>query len=289
MLMLMPPILTTPLLPAQPRLTWIGVIDILVVAILIYQFLMIVRGRRSAHILVGVVMLIGTYLASVYLGLELLRGILVSMAAYAPIALIVMFQSELRRLLARIGRRRLLTLGGRVQRREFAEEIVLALAQLSQTKTGALVVVERDIGLRTFIESGVAIDAVLSRDLLLAIFQNGSALHDGAVIVKGDRVAAAACFLPLSVKPVAARKLGTRHRAAIGVTEESDCLALVVSEETGHMSVAASGEIELNVSQEELEMRIADHLRRRTAIPPPKSVPMPPAEDQVASHDRFSD
>ena len=289
MLMMLPPILTTPLLPTQPRLTWIGIIDILVVAILIYQFLMIVRGRRSAHILVGVAMLVGTYLAAVYLGLELLRGILVSMAPYAPIALIVMFQSELRRLLARIGRRRLLTLGGRLQRREFAEEIVLALAQLSQTKTGALVVVERDIGLRTFIESGVALDAVLSRDLLLAIFQNGSALHDGAVIVKGDRVAAAACFLPLSVKPVVARKLGTRHRAAMGVTEESDCLALVVSEETGRMSVAASGEIELDVTQEELEHRIADHLMRRTAAPLPKSMPKPAAEDQVARQDGFSD
>ena len=289
MLMILPPILTTPLLPSQPRLTWIGVIDILVVAFLIYQFLMIVRGRRSAHILSGVIMVLGTYLASVYLGLELLREILVSMAPYAPIALIVMFQSELRRLLARIGRRRLLTLGGRLHRREFAEEIVLAMVQLSQTKTGALVVVERDIGLRTFIESGVTLDAVLSRDLLLAIFQNGSALHDGAVIVKGDRVAAAACFLPLSVKPVLARKLGTRHRAAIGVTEESDCLALVVSEETGRMSVAASGEIELDVSQKELEHRVADHMSRRAPAAISKNLPRPPAEDQVARQDGFSD
>ena len=287
--MMLPPILTTPLLSPQLRLTWIGVIDIVVVAVLIYQFLMIVRGRRAAHILIGVITVLATYLASVYLGLELLRGILVSMAPYAPVALIVMFQSELRRLLARIGRRRLLTLGGRLHRREFAEEIVLALAQLSQTKTGALVVVERDIGLRTFIESGVALDAVLSRDLLLAIFQNGSALHDGAVIVKGDRVAAAACFLPLSVRPVVARKLGTRHRAAIGVTEESDCLALVVSEETGQMSVAVSGEIELDVSQEELEHRIANHLARRTEPPLLKSLPTPAAEAPVASRDRFTD
>ena len=289
MLMILPPILTTPLLPSQPRLTWIGVIDILVVAFLIYQFLMIVRGRRSAHILSGVIMVLGTYLASVYLGLELLREILVSMAPYAPIALIVMFQSELRRLLARIGRRRLLTLGGRLHRREFAEEIVLAMVQLSQTKTGALVVVERDIGLRTFIESGVTLDAILSRDLLLSIFQNGSALHDGAVIVKGDRVAAAACFLPLSVKPVLARKLGTRHRAAIGVTEESDCLALVVSEETGRMSVAASGEIELDVSQKELEHRVANHMSRRAPAAISKNLPRPPAEDQVARQDGFSD
>jgi diadenylate cyclase len=284
----LPPILTTPLLPSQPRLTWIGVIDILVVAFLIYQFLMIVRGRRSAHILTGVGMVLLTYLASIYLGLELLRQILVSMAPYAPVALIVMFQSELRRLMARIGRKRLLTLGGRLHRREFAEEIVMALAQLSQTKTGALVVVERDIGLRTFIESGVLLDAALSRDLLLAIFQNGSALHDGAVIVKADRVAAAACFLPLSVKPVLARKLGTRHRAAIGVTEETDCLALVVSEETGRMSVAAFGELELDLTQKELEERIADHLARRKDTPPSKSLALPAADDPITSHDSYS-
>ncbi len=288
----MTPFLTNPLLPSQPRLTVVAIIDILVVAFLIYQFLMIVRGRRSAHILTGVAIILLTYAASVYFGLDLLRVILVSMAPYAPIAVIVMFQSELRRLLARIGRRRLLTLGGRLQRREFAEEIVLALAQLAQAKTGALIVVERDIGLRTFIESGVALDAALSRDLLLAIFQNGSALHDGAAIVKGDRVAAAACFLPLSVKPVVKRKLGTRHRAAIGVTEEADCLALVVSEETGRMSVAAFGEIELDLTQEQLAERIAEHLARRRWAPLYRGLTLPSAEGPAtghASHDSYSD
>src|SRR4051812_38264400 len=271
----LPPFLNSPVLPSQPRLTWAGVIDILGVAFLIYQCLMIVRGRRSAHILTGVILVVVTYVLSVFLGLELLRQILISMAPYAPVALIVMFQSELRRLMARIGRRRLLMLGGRLQRREFAEEIVLALVQLSNTKTGALVVVERDIGLRTFIESGVVLDAMLSRDLLLSIFQNGSALHDGAVIVKGDRVAAAACFLPLSVKPVLARKLGTRHRAAIGVTEETDCLALVVSEETGRMSVAAGGEIELDLSQKEEEDRISHHMSRRRDTPLTRGLRLP--------------
>jgi diadenylate cyclase len=289
---IVPQFLTTPLVSSQPRLTLIAVIDILVVAFLIYQFLMIVRGRRSAHILTGVIIILLTYGISLHFGLELLREIMVSMAPFAPLALIVMFQSELRRLLARIGRRRLMTLGGRLQRREFAEEIVLALVQLSQTRTGALVVVERDIGLRTFVESGVVLDAVLSRDLLLSIFQNGSALHDGAVIVKGDRVAAAACFLPLSVKPVVARKLGTRHRAAIGVTEETDCLSLVVSEETGRLSVAAFGEIELDVTQQELEERIADHLARRRWTPSYRGLSLPPLEGPAAGQanpDTYSD
>ena len=209
---------------------------------------MIVRGRRAAHILVGVVILTAMYVASVAFGLDLIRTILSSVAPYAPFALIVMFQSEIRRLLARIGRRRWLSIGGRLQKREFTEELVLALQQLSQQKTGALVVIERDIGLRTFIESGVLLDACLSRDLLLTIFRNGSALHDGAVIVQGQRIAAAACFLPLTVRPGVARSLGTRHRAGIGVTEETDCLSLVVSEETGRISVVAFGEIEMDVT-----------------------------------------
>ncbi len=231
---------------------------------------MIIRGRRAAHILIGVGIISLTYAASVTFGLELLREILVTLAPYAPIAIIVMFQSELRRLFARLGRRRYITLGGRLERREYTEDLVLAILQLAATKTGALLVVERDIGLRTFVESGVALDAALSRDLLLSIFQKDGALHDGAVIIKGDRIAAAACFLPLSVRPVIARKLGTRHRAAIGVTEETDCMALVVSEETGGISVAAFGEIELHVSEQRLKERIAEHLSRR-AVPMQKA------------------
>lgn len=246
--------------------TIVAVVDILLVAFLIYQFLMIIRGRRAAHILVGILILVAMYAASAILGLDLIRTILATVAPYAPFALIVMFQSEIRRLLARIGRRRWLSLGGRLQKREFTEELVLALVQLSQQKTGALVVIERDIGLRTFIESGVVLDAFLSRDLLLTIFRTGSALHDGAVILQGQRVASAACFLPLTVRPGVARSLGTRHRAAIGVTEETDCLCLVVSEETGRISVVAFGEIEMDVAPERLEERITEHIiHKRTA------------------------
>jgi Uncharacterized conserved protein len=184
----------TPELATLPRPTLVSIIDILLVAFLIYQFLMIVRGRRAAHILNGALILIIVYAGAVAFRLELLRGVLEMAAPYAPFALIVMFQSEIRRMLAQIGRRRWLTLGGSLKKREFADEMVLALTQLAHQKTGALVVVERDIGLRTFIESGVLLDAFVSRDLLLSIFQHGSALHDGAVIVQNNRVAAAACF-----------------------------------------------------------------------------------------------
>ena len=242
-----------------PRLTWLEVVDIVVVAFLIYQFLMIIRGRRAAHILTGVAVLAVIYGISALLGLRLLSSILGNVAPYAPFAIIVMFQSEIRRMLARIGRQRFRS-ADELQRREFTEEIVIALSKLSKVQTGALVVIERDIGLRTFIESGIGLDAALSSDLLTSIFQTSSALHDGAVIVQGDRIAAAACFLPLTVRPVLSRKLGTRHRAAIGVTEETDCLSLIVSEETGRMSVAAFGEIEFDVDEKRLAERINEHL-----------------------------
>src|SRR5579884_3553673 len=182
--------------PAMPKITITSVIDILAVAVLIYNFFLMVRGRRAAHVLSGIWVLLVAYLIAVWAHLELLRTVLAAMAPYTAIALIVMFQSELRRMLARIGRSRWLGLGGQLERREVADEIILALQQLVEMKAGALVVIERDIGLRTFTESGVALDAAVSRDLLCAIFHQGGALHDGAVIIQGDRVAAAACFLP---------------------------------------------------------------------------------------------
>lgn len=286
------PTLPNPILPALPHLRIVDVIDILLVAYLIYQFLLAVRGRRAAHILAGILVLICAYVLASYFGLELIRGTLAMLAPYAPFALIVLFQSEIRRLLGALGGRRWVSLGGRLQKREFTEELVLAFTQLSEKKIGALVVIERDIGLRSFIESGVLLEACLSRDLLLTIFHPGSALHDGAVIVQGDRIAAAACFLPLTVRPALARHLGTRHRAAIGVTEETDCLSLVVSEETGRISVAAFGEIELDVTPERLEERITEHLIRRKAQEPkarPLSYRDEERMDPEAAHDARAD
>ncbi len=243
-------------LPVIPKLTFTSVIDILTVAILIYQLLIIIRGRRAAYVLSGLWVLTIAYLIAMYAHLELLRSVLAALAPYTAIALIVMFQSEIRRLLARIGRSRWLGLGGQLERREVVDEILLAVEQMSELKMGALIVVERDIGLRTFIESGVALNAMVSRDLLCAIFHPGAALHDGAVILQGEHIAAAACFLPLTMNPGALRKLGTRHRAAIGVTEETDCLSIVVSEETGHVSLGARGELEPDVSIDRVRERL---------------------------------
>ena len=218
---------------------------------------MIVRGTRAGHVLVGILMLVLAYLVSVWAGLEALHSLLDFIVPYTALAVIVLFQSEIRRTLARIGRKRWFAAGFR--RPESSAEILMAIERLAQDKTGALIVMERDIGLRTFIESGVRLDAFVSRELLLSIFHQNGALHDGAVIVQKDRLAAASCFLPLSLNPALSGQLGTRHRAGIGITEETDCLSLIVSEETGRISVAAHGEIEMGVTLRELDERISEH------------------------------
>jgi diadenylate cyclase len=254
------------------------VIDILAVAVIIYQLLQILRGTRAAHILLGILTVVIAYEIALRTGLEALRSLLASLAPYTAIAIIVLFQSEIRRTLARLGRKRLF---GGYRRPESTDEILLALSALARTHTGALIIVERDIGLRTFIESGVRLDSYISRDLLLSIFMPGTALHDGSVIVQKDRLAAAACFLPLSVNPAVSNTMGTRHRAGIGITEETDCLSLIVSEETGLISVAAFGEIESGLTIERVDERINQHfgvgtsktLSGRPGGPKPSDVP----------------
>ena len=251
------PLLFSQLTLSLPKLTLMGALDIVVVAFLIYELILIVRGTRAAHILLGILTLILIYNLSLWMRLDLLHSILSYAMPYMAVAVIVLFQSEIRRTLARIGRKRLF--GRAFRRRESTEEILLALNKLSRDRTGALIVMERDIGLRTFIESGVRLDAHISRDLLLCIFRRDAALHDGAVIVQKDRVSAAACFLPLSMNPALSSKLGTRHRAAIGITEETDCLAIIVSEENGRISIAVFGEIELDLTPEQVGQRITRH------------------------------
>ncbi len=245
-----------------PKLTITGAIDILIVAVLVYQFLLMIRGRRAAHVLFGIGILGVIYAAAIWARLEVLRTILATLAPYTAIALIVMFQGELRRMLARLGGRPFLGIS-QLERRELTQEILLAIAHLSQQKIGALIVVERKIGLRTFVESGLKLDSAVSRDLLCSIFQPRGALHDGAVIIQGDRIAAAACFLPLTTNPVLVSELGSRHRAGLGITEESDCVTVMVSEDTGRISMAAFGEIELGVSLDRLEHLLTGRLMRR--------------------------
>jgi diadenylate cyclase len=262
----------------MPRLTLTAVVDILAVAVLLYNFVLIMRGRRVANILSGISILGAVYIIALVAHFDLLRSVLAALAPYTAIALIVMFQSEIRRLLARIGRSRWMGLGGQLERREIADEILLAIGHMAAEKTGALIVMERDIGLRTFVESGVALDAHVSRDLLCSIFLRGGALHDGAVIIQGARIAAAACFLPLTTNPALSRRLGTRHRAAIGVTEETDALGIVVSEETGLISLAVRGEIEHDVTLD----RVREMILRQSSRP--SREPAPSTEWKRAEH-----
>ena len=247
-------------------LSVISILDVLLVAFLIYQFLSLVRGTRAAPMLVGVATLgLAFYFAR--LGeLRTLNWLLSTLLPYVVFALIVVFQSEIRHALANLGSRvSLMRSSSSVA--DVYDDIVLAANLFSQNQTGALIVIEREIGLRTYIESGVALDARLSYDLLATVFRPSAPLHDGAVIVQRDRIAAAACFLPLSMNPVLSTQLGTRHRAGIGITEETDAVAVIISEETGTISVAVAGSIERDLTVERLRERLSHLLRRYAPAP----------------------
>ncbi len=246
----------------MPQVSVISIIDILVVAFLIYEFLKLIKGTRAIPMLLAVVILVGAFWIAHLEELKTVDWIITNLLPYAIFALIVVFAAEIRHALARLGRRLSAARGGAFNGMDSYEDIVLAASHFAQTVTGALIVIEREIGLRTFIESGVPLDANLSYDLLTTIFRPSAPLHDGAVIVQKDRIAAAACFLPLSMNPVLSTQFGTRHRAAIGITEETDAISVVVSEETGSISIAVGGAIERDVTVEYLRERLSELLRR---------------------------
>jgi diadenylate cyclase len=180
----------------------------------------------------------------------------------------VLFQSEIRRALAHLGRASFFRYFAQPDTAdETLEELVVAAAILSSQKIGAIMAVEREIGLRNYIEGGIPLEATLTHDLLVSIFQPKSPLHDGAVIVQGDRIAAAASFLPLTVNPRLSKELGTRHRAAIGLTEETDAIAIVVSEETGKISLAIAGDVERGLDAEHLRARLRMLVPHRRGAP----------------------
>jgi diadenylate cyclase len=252
-----------PVITSWQQGVWVA-LDILLVALLIYQVLTMIRGTRAAPMLAGLVVVgITFYLARIG-ELTTLNWVVSHFRPYLVFALIVVFQSEIRHVLADLGRR-LTFLHGSSSESDSYDDIVLAANLFSQHQTGALIVIEREIGLRTHIESGVPLDARLSYDLLATIFRPSAPLHDGAVIVQKDRVAAAACFLPLSMNPLLSTQLGTRHRAGIGITEETDAIAVVCSEETGAISLAIGGQIERDLTVEQLRDRLGAELRRYMA------------------------
>ena len=248
---------------------WWDVLDILIVAVLIYELLHFLRGTHAVQIALGGVVLVGLYWASTLFNLEVVNWILRTFLPILGFGIIVVFQAEIRKGLAHIGRAPFLGGAARRRQEEVVDELVLAATTLASERTGAIVALEREMGLRSYIETGIALDAVLTYDLLVSIFHPATPLHDGAVVVQGNRVAAAACFLPLTVNPELSRTLGSRHRAAIGLSEDTDALAIVVSEESGAISLVQGGRIRRGLDGPALKQALLASLNLSEAAPPP--------------------
>jgi diadenylate cyclase len=251
----------------RPPVNWWDVIDILVVSILIYEGLKLIRGTRAAQMALGSAVVLLLFYASQRFPLQTVNWVIRNVFVYVGFAAIVLFQSDIRRALSHMGRAPFFRyLAGTKESDETLEEVLTAAGLLAKGRVGALIVLEREIGLRNYVESGIPLDAAVSYDLLTTIFHPGAPMHDGAVIIQENRVAAAACFLPLTVSPTFDRELGTRHRAAIGVTEESDAVAVVVSEERGEVSVAVDGRIERGLTPERLRARLHELVLYRRPV-----------------------
>ena len=227
-----------------------SVVDIALVFIIVYVVLRLLRGTRAVPTIVGLVLLFLLYWLAISQELSTLEFVLRYAVVYVGFAIIVLFQSEIRQALIYFANRLRFPILRR-QRGQFGgsvyDEIVLAVTTLASEKTGALIVIERNVGLRNFVDSGVHLDATIGYDLLVTIFNPSTPLHDGAVIIQNERLAAASVFLPLTKNPSISREMGTRHRAAIGITEGTDAISLVVSEETGLITYVEAGEVKRNI------------------------------------------
>ena len=253
----------------RPRVSWWDIADIIVVSVLIYEVLKLIRGTRAVQMAFGGGLLVALFYGSRFGHLETVNWLIRNLAGYIVFAVIVLFQADIRRALAHFGRAPFFRYFAKTESAEDAiEELVVAAGNLSSQRIGAIIAIERQVGLRNYIEGGIRLDAVLTYDLLQSIFLPSSPLHDGAVIVQEDRVAAAACFLPLTVNPRLSKDLGSRHRAAIGLTEESDSVAIVVSEETGSVSIVVDGQIERGVTPNQLRARLRSLVLQRDDVRP---------------------
>ncbi len=272
---------------SEPR----NIADIVIVFLVVYAVLKLVRGTRAAPMAAGIGAFALLYWLAIKQDLAALEFILRGALLYIGVAIIVLFQTEIRQALISFGNRFKVPFTRRYQG-QFGEgvydEIVLAASTLASTKTGALVVIERNLGLRNVTEGGVKLDAELSYDLLISIFNPASPLHDGAVVIRRHRIAAASCFLPLTLNPLLSRDLGTRHRAAIGVTEDTDAVAVVVSEETGLIAFVQGGQIKRGLDATKLRAAIFQALevsppKRDREKEPQKLVDSEPDTNEVAS------
>jgi len=238
---------------------WADIIDIAIVAIALYYVLVWLQGSRAMQLIRGFLVLLIVYVTARFLGLQTINWLFEKFAAVILVVLIIVFQPELRRALERIGRGRVLIKLGLIPQTgggSFVKNLVKAVDNLSELKMGALIVIEKNTGLSEFLESGVEIDSVVSPEHLLSIFSARSPLHDGAAIIQGDRIAAAGCLLPLSETRLIDKRLGTRHRAAIGLSEQTDAFVIVVSERSGTISVAENGYLTRGVTKQMLEEKL---------------------------------
>ena len=259
-------------LRASPAGWLIDVADILILAYLIYQLVLLIKGTRAVQMMAGVVFIISAYFVAGILQLTTVQRFLGYVLYWIPFAVIVIFQNTIRRALSRFGRNPFFRIASRPQSEELINELVLAATSLASRKIGGLILIEREQGLRNYIETGIPVDALLSYDLILSIFSPRSPLHDGAIIVQDGRIRAASCFLPLTSHPTLSKEFGTRHRAAIGVSEETDAVAVAISEERGTVSVTFEGRIIEDVDAMQLRDLLKDYLGIRLKEVEPDAV-----------------
>lgn len=231
---------------------WTDLVEILIVAFLLYRILLVIQRTRAMQIVMGVVLLAFTYGVARLLDLILVRTLLEAAFQYGAIAVLVVFQPELRAALARLGQNRMMKAFQHLEGSRVAEEIVEATERLSRARHGAIIAIEQEVGLGEYAETGSSVQAPVSAEMLVTIFTPYSPLHDGAVLISGDRIRSAGAILPLTQSPVSDRSLGTRHRAALGLSEETDAIVIVVSEETAQVAVAIGGSLERGVNSERL-------------------------------------
>ncbi|SFT12715.1 diadenylate cyclase CdaA [Paenibacillus sp. BC26] len=242
---------------------WIkDLIDISVVSYIIYKLILLVRGTRAVQLLKGIIVLVATWAISTWFNLYTLKWLMNQMFTFGVVTILIIFQPELRRALEQLGRGSLFSRSSVVERdiSERIGEIIKSLNYMAKRKIGALIVFERNTGLSDYIESGIQMESIVSSELLINIFIPNTPLHDGAVIIRGSQIMAAGCYLPLSENPFISKELGTRHRAAIGVTEVCDAVSIVVSEETGQISLAVGGMIVRDIKEESLISKLFEEL-----------------------------
>ena len=243
-----------------PPLNWRDIIDIGLVAFILYRLILLVRGTRAVSIIYGLILLLVIYYFSGELGLYTLHWLLANFLGSIFLVVIILFQQDIRKALSEMGAGRLWK---RSQvRKKILDELIIALMEMASKRIGALVVLEKNVPLGDVIERGVELDAKFSRDLLISIFRPETPLHDGAAIIRGEKIAAAGCILPLAVGLKHRSYWGTRHRAAMGITEESDSVAIVVSEERGTVSVAIGGKLTTSLDEVHLKRVLSNILER---------------------------